>query len=185
MWKSSCARRPRTAADAARFACGRPCEEASFLKEPEVIRANASSRIGRTLLFLLTAWCLHAVALGADKDAAFPVQSNLRAGVAKVDITPADTDGVTVVGHHRVVHGVRDPLRAGVLILDDGATKAAIVTLDTIGAWDEMVRLARQRIEKEAGVPAANILIAASHNHSGPGFTVDGAWGKELIAKLG
>ena len=42
------------------------------------------------------------------------------------------------------------------------------VTLDTINAWNDMVRLARARIEKETGVPEANIMVAASHNHSGP-----------------
>jgi hypothetical protein len=118
-------------------------------------------------------------------DGQFDVQSNLLAGVAKVDITPKETDGVTVTGHRRVVHGVRDPLRAGVLVLSDGETKAAIVTLDTIGAWDEMVKLARARIEKETGVPALNIVVAASHNHSGPSFDAKSQWGRELIDKLG
>ncbi len=129
---------------------------------------------------------VHFVAVADEiKDGQFPVQSNLRAGVAKVDITPAETDGVMVTGHRRKVFGVRDPLRAGVLVLDDGETRAAIVTLDTIGAWDEMVMLARQRIEKQADVPAGNIMVAASHNHSGPGYDPDSKWGRELIDKLG
>jgi hypothetical protein len=122
---------------------------------------------------------------GDAVDGQFPVNSNLRAGVAKVDITPADNDGVMVTGHRRKVFGVRDPLRAGVLVLDDGDTKAALVTLDTIGAWDEMVWLARQRIEKMTGVPGANIMVAASHNHSGPSFDTESKWGRELIDKLG
>jgi neutral ceramidase len=117
-------------------------------------------------------------------DGQFPVQSNLRAGAAKVDITPAETEGVWVTGHRRQVHGVRDPLRAGVLVLDDGETKAAIITLDTIGAWEELVKPVREQIEKETGIPAANILITASHNHSAPGFVENLKWGAELIAKL-
>jgi hypothetical protein len=118
------------------------------------------------------------------KDGQFPVTSNLRAGVAKVDITPSDVVGVTVVGHRREVTGVRDPLRAGVLILDDGETKAAIVTLDTIGAWDDMVKRVRENIEKETGVPAANIMVAAAHNHSGPGYVENPRWADDLIKKL-
>src|SRR4051812_13991709 len=117
-------------------------------------------------------------------DGQFPVVSNLRAGVAKVDITPAAVEGITVVGHRRAVTGVRDPLRAGVLILDDGETKAAIVTLDTIGAWEEMVKLVRTGIAQEAGVPAANIMVAASHNHSGPGYEENAGWGRELISHI-
>lgn len=117
-------------------------------------------------------------------DGQFHVQSNLKAGVAKVDITPAETEGVQVTGHRREVHGVRDPLRAGVLVLDDGETKAAIITLDTIGAWEELVKPTREQIEKETGIPAANILITASHNHSAPSFLENMRWGAELITKL-
>ncbi|MEO8494172.1 MAG: hypothetical protein ABI614_03815 [Planctomycetota bacterium] len=137
------------------------------------------------LLAMLVGW--HSLAAFADQiqDGKFIVESNLRAGVAKVDITPEETDGVMVTGHRRQVFGVRDPLRAGVLVLDDGETKAAIVTLDTIGAWDEMVKLARDRIEKLAGIPAANIMVAASHNHSGPAFDAESKWGQELVDKLG
>jgi hypothetical protein len=119
------------------------------------------------------------------EDGQFAVQSNLLAGAAKVDITPSDVTDFEVIGHRRKVTGVRDPLRAGVLVLSDGETKAAIVTLDTIFAWDEMVKLARPRIEQETGVPAANIMIAASHNHSGPDFDADSKWGRELIDKIG
>ncbi len=69
-------------------------------------------------------------------------------------------------------------------MLDDGETKAAIITLDTIGAWEELVKPVREQIEKETGIPAANILITASHNHSAPGFVENLKWGAELIAKL-
>ncbi len=134
---------------------------------------------------LIVTWTSFPNGMEAAEDGRFPVTSNLRAGVAKVDITPDQTEGVMVTGHRRKVFGVRDPLRAGVLVLDDGETKVALVTLDTIGAWDEMVTLARHRIEKEAGVPAANILVAASHNHSGPSFEANSKWGRALIDALG
>jgi neutral ceramidase len=139
---------------------------------------------------ILSLWLLSCGTLPAGEpfvadDTTFTALSNLRAGVAKVDITPEQTKGVMVTGHRRQVDGVRDPLRAGVLVLSDGETKAAIVTLDTISAWTEMVKLARQRIERESGVPATNILIAASHNHSGPDFDPASDWGRQLIEKLG
>ncbi len=118
-------------------------------------------------------------------DGQFTAESNLKAGVAKVDITPDEVQGTEVAGHRRIVTGVRDPLRAGVLILDDGETKAAIVTMDLLGAYDVIVKPARQRIEKVTDVPAANILIAASHNHSGPPCDADSQWLRQLIDKLG
>jgi len=134
------------------------------------------------VIFLLVGWPQGVQ--GQFADGQFPVKSNLLAGVAKVDITPKETEGVQVVGHRRVVHGVRDPLRAGVLMLDDGRTKAAIITLDTINAWDDMVSLVREQVSKRTRVPPTNIMVAASHNHSGPGFSADSEWGKNLIAKL-
>lgn len=141
-----------------------------------------------TLLVLLAwpamlAWAQDATPVELP-DGQFRVQSNLRAGVAKVDITPRKVEGMTVVGHRRAVTGVRDPLRAGVLVLSDGETKAAIITLDVIGAWEELVQAVRTRIEAEVGVPAAHVLIAASHSHSGPGFAEHPEWGAELVGKL-
>lgn len=144
------------------------------MKTPSIIALGA---------FFALAWIGHSLP-AAEGDGQFSVVSNLRAGVAKTDITPSDVVGVTVIGHRREVRGVRDPLRAGVLILDDGETKAAMVTLDTIGAWEDMVKLARESIEKETGVPAANIMVAASHNHSGPGYAENQRWAGELIKKL-
>src|SRR3990170_1037092 len=32
---------------------------------------------------------------------------------------------------------------------------------------------------------AANIMVAASHNHSGPAFEAELKWGRELVDKLG
>lgn len=136
------------------------------------------------ILTVVSACFVHCPYAHAQKSA-FNVRSNLSAGVAKVDITPQEVRDFEVTGHRRKVNGVRDPLRAGVLLLHDGETHVAIVTLDTIGAWEEMVKLARQEIAKETGVPAANIMVAASHNHSGPAFEADSDWGRELIAKLG
>jgi neutral ceramidase len=139
----------------------------------------------RLALLLCTSFILHSASAEEIKDGQFAVTSNLKAGVAKIDITPPDAMAVKIVGHVRQVSGVRDPLRAGVLILDDGETKAAIVTLDTIGAWEDMVRDVRAKIETETGVPSANILVAASHNHSGPGYVENMRWAADLIKKLG
>lgn len=138
------------------------------------------------LLVCVCARSLSSVTVADEiRDGRMKVTSNLRAGVAKVDITPDVTKGLPIVGHRRTVFEIRDPLRAGVLVLDDGETKAAIVTLDTIGAWGEMVQLSRLRIEKLTSIPAANIMVTASHNHSGPGFDADSNWGKSLIDRLG
>lgn len=143
------------------------------------------SLVGIVLTAGLVGFCWSSQSHGAEVvDGTITVRGNLKAGVAKVDITPANPVGMLVTGHPRKVTGVRDPIRAGVLVLDDGETKAAIVTLDVIGAWEEMVRRLRVGIEREAGVPGANLLVAASHNHSAPGWSDQPDWGDELVAKL-
>jgi hypothetical protein len=110
------------------------------------------------------------------------VQSNLRAGVAKIDITPPPDTPVT--GHPRKTTGARDPIRAGLLLLDDGKTKAAIASFDLIGATDALVGAVREAVASKAGVPRENILVAASHNHSGPDFEKQAAWAGQVAEKL-
>src|SRR3954451_8220257 len=79
------------------------------------------------LLGGLLAW---AVPAARADDLTFKVESNLRAAVAKVDITPPP--GTPIAGHVRDYQGVRGALHAAVLLLDDGRTRAAIVTTDLL-----------------------------------------------------
>lgn len=114
----------------------------------------------------------------ADREGA----SNLLASAAKVDITPPPDTPVT--GHPRPTKGARDPLRAGILLLDDGKTKAAIVTFDLIGVHDALVRSVREALQASAGIPLENILVTAAHNHSGPDLEKETAWAKEIVGRI-
>ena len=119
----------------------------------------------------------------AEEPFQFAVESNLRAGVAKIDITPPpDTP---VVGHVRTTAGVRDPIRAGVLLLANEQTRAAIVTLDLISASSPMVEALRDAIAEPTQTPRENILVATSHNHSGPGWSRETPWSREMVTKVG
>ena len=100
------------------------------------------------------------------QDGTFPVISNLKAAVTQIEITPDNVEsGIDIVGHRRIVNKVRDPLRASVLLLDDGEIKIAIVTLDLIYAYEPMLRGIRSIIENETGILSANVLVAASHTN--------------------
>jgi hypothetical protein len=114
---------------------------------------------------------------------AFKVESNLKAAVAKVDITPPA--GTKVVGHVREVDGVRDRLHAVALLLDDGKTKAAIVTLDLLNVPPEMAAQLRESVGAATGTPADNIMVAVSHNHSGPGWAQNPEWARRVVKQLG
>ncbi len=133
---------------------------------------------------MLSLVLLYRPACGFEDDVfQFRIESNLRAGVAKVDITPpADTP---VVGHVRPTNGVRDPIRAGVLLLANEQTRAAIVTVDLINSPTVMVESLRDAIAQATETPRENIMVATSHNHSGPGWSREAAWSREAVSKIG
>src|SRR5580700_8380240 len=83
----------------------------------------------------------------------------LRVGVAKVDITPKDLNGLVGIVT-RPYGGVHDPLYARALVLDNGVNKAAIVALDLVEMGDTTVL--RQRIARELAISADHIIINAS-----------------------
>lgn len=121
-----------------------------------------------------------------DPDGTFPVHSNLKAACAQVDITPENvTDGIDIVGHRRIVREVRDPLKAGVLLLDDSETQVAIVTLDLIYPYEPLLKGIRAEVEKATGILGANVMVAASHTHSAPFCDKDDAYVQSVATKVG
>jgi hypothetical protein len=85
--------------------------------------------------------------------------ADLRAGHAKVDITD------------REAGPVNDPLYVKALVLDDGSTTAAIITVDAV-ALEEIGRIkngylekVRSQLQKELNIKPENVLINASHCH--------------------
>jgi hypothetical protein len=91
----------------------------------------------------------------------------LRAGVAKVEITPPVGTPLGGFGGRfgKPSTAVHDPIYAKALVLDDGATRLAILTTDLVGSNPEMVR----RVAEKSGFPRERLLVCASHTHSGPG----------------
>ena len=89
----------------------------------------------------------------------------LKAGTAKIDITPGDLTNLNPFGGGSFT-AVHDPIFARALVLSDGSETAAIVTLDVPEVGD-MTAL-RQRIQRELGIKVDNIMIAATHDHSAP-----------------
>jgi neutral ceramidase len=104
--------------------------------------------------------------------------SHLLASASRLDITPPA--GTPVVGHVRAIEGVRDPICAVLLLLDDSRTKAAILTLDLLNASEDMTTRLRQAISSGTGTPPENVMIATSHNHSGPGWSQNVEWSKKV-----
>jgi len=94
--------------------------------------------------------------------------AELKAGAAKADITPPI--GSRMYGYDargtNVSKGVHDPLYAKGLVLDDGSTKLAIVTLDLGTVTYENTTNVKAIVREKTGIE--NVLLIVTHTHSAP-----------------
>lgn len=127
------------------------------------------------LVFVITAFCV-AVLLSTSDSPAVSAEKQFRAGAAEVNISP-EKFPVIISGGFLQGRGdqLTDPLFARALVLDDGATRLAIVVVDTLMMPRELVDAAKKSIEQQTGIPSDRIVVAATHTHTAP--SVMGALG--------
>jgi hypothetical protein len=95
--------------------------------------------------------------------------SPLIAGAAAADVTPVDSQFLFGYPHvRRYSTGVHDRLWSSALFLSDGRTPLLLVANDVVYVGQETVRRVRERIAAATGVPAGQIMVTATHTHSGP-----------------
>ncbi|MHC4726805.1 MAG: sugar phosphate isomerase/epimerase family protein [Planctomycetota bacterium] len=92
----------------------------------------------------------------------------LTAGLALIDITPPIGYRMSGYFRERLSTGTSNPLRAKAIVLRQGDTRAALVFCDIIGLSLDVSSRARRIAAKRTGIPAENILITATHSHTGP-----------------
>ncbi len=90
----------------------------------------------------------------------------LRVGAGRADITPEPEVLNWVTG--KPYGTVRDRIQVQTLLLDDGATKAAVVRWDLVDVSESARDEVRRVVGAALGLPGENILVNASHNHSAP-----------------
>ncbi len=154
---------------------------------------------------ILFAGLLFLVACGKESNLVEPpavassVEGNFQAGVATMEVTPPV--GVPLAGygggdrrmkipdfdptnyHTWLVpsEGVLDPIYAKAIVLSDGDTKVAFLSLDVVATVDEVVTLVAKYARDMGGsIPKENIFVFSSHTHSGPG-AISGLTWWELI----
>lgn len=119
---------------------------------PRNRRPHARNRIPRAIL-MATLGVIGFLPTGTAAAA------QLRAGVAKVDIT------------NREAGPVNDPLYVKALVLKDDATTAVIITVDAVAIGEighiknDYLAKVRRRLEKELGIKPESVLVNASHCH--------------------
>jgi len=92
----------------------------------------------------------------------------LTAGVAVADITPPVGYRMSGYFRERLSTGTSNPLMAKAVVFRQGDERAAIVTCDIIGLSLDVSSRARRQASRQTGIPAENILISATHSHTGP-----------------
>jgi len=93
----------------------------------------------------------------------------LSAGAAEVRITPPI--GVDLCGYGSRPGpsvAVHDDLWAHALVLDDGATRLALIALDLLSTDFAFDRVLRTAVSRAISLPPEQILINCSHTHAGP-----------------
>jgi hypothetical protein len=88
---------------------------------------------------------------------------SLRAGAARVDITPSPGE------LPKNSRGVLDRLYARAIVLENGASTAAMITIDAGAVPDAVWQAVTGQIQRELKIPAASVLLTATHTHSAGG----------------
>jgi neutral ceramidase len=91
-----------------------------------------------------------------------------RVGAARTVITPPL--GVSLAGSYtdRRANGVKHDLYARAFVIDGGGARVAIVCADLIGVRAATTSGVRRLVEQNCGIPGDHVMVAATHNHSGP-----------------
>nr|WP_255784993.1 neutral/alkaline non-lysosomal ceramidase N-terminal domain-containing protein [Membranihabitans maritimus] len=97
----------------------------------------------------------------------FSQNYEFKAGASLSNITPPL--GLEIVGNWNSPPAdyVHDQLHARTLVLDDGNTTLVFVLVDNVSIKREVFDAAIAIIENKLGVPSKNVMMAATHTHSG------------------
>ncbi len=102
---------------------------------------------------------------------------DIKAGAAKIDITPDTQVFIAGYGQNRLSTGVHDPIWARCLVLEIQGQRIAFLSLDLIGMFLDDVDVIRKGAASDC-LPAENIIISSTHNHEGPDTM--GLWGPNI-----
>ena len=142
-------------------------QSASNFSSSPVSHVSTGPRFCPALLFC----CL--TLLGAFQEP-LAEASDLRAGMARVDITPSQP--IKMGGYESrkdPSQGVHDPLGARVLALEANGEHLVLVSIDNLGFYNNTAEPLRQGILEARHLKPAELLLCAIHTHSAPILTLD------------
>ena len=94
------------------------------------------------------------------------MERTLKAASATANITPPLGTKIPGGFRPRYAENVDDELFAKALVIDNGATRIAIVTCDLIAIPEKMANAAKTRIADRCGIPPEHVMLNATHTHT-------------------
>jgi len=88
-------------------------------------------------------------------------RGTLKAGAAKVDITPTEQEVLAAK-----MLGIVDRIHARAIVVSNGITSAVLVSIDAGAVSQGLYDAVTKRAETELGIPPGNVVINATHTHS-------------------
>lgn len=92
----------------------------------------------------------------------------MQAGFGEVIVTPPLGDEMAGYFEKRLAEGVIDDLYSRALVVREGETYAALVVCDVLYVSEADVAAIRNEITLRTGIPGNQVMVAASHTHTGP-----------------
>jgi hypothetical protein len=106
--------------------------------------------------------------------AAPSLAAELRAGLARVDITP--TTPVMLAGYasrKELSQGVHDPLFARAVAFEEHQRRLVLVAIDNCGFYNATAEPLRKAVLTANGLRPAELFLCATHTHSAPALGLD------------
>lgn len=104
--------------------------------------------------------------------------TNVLAGFAETDITPANFNKCELIGFNRsnsMAKGILHPLKAQVLIFQSNVQTCCLIAVDSLSFSTALTNRLRNSIAEQLHTHRGNIMVCFSHTHSAPNAAANGA----------
>jgi hypothetical protein len=119
-------------------------------------------------------FCLLSLSLLSGSVAAPALAAELRAGFARIDITP--TEPVMLAGYasrKELSRDVHDPLSARAVAFEYDHQRLVLVAIENCGFYNSTAEPLRSAILKSSGLKPSELFLCATHTHSAPALGLE------------
>jgi len=130
---------------------------------------HPAQRITAIVIVLLISFTLAVYPSGAAAN-----EGTLRAGTARIDITPEKPVKMSGYGARTALsEAVHDPLSARVVAFENNGERLVLVSSDLLGYYGGTAEHFRKVILSELELKPGELFLSAIHTHDGPTLTID------------